>query len=157
MERKDEEKEAEAFIDGLNNYVVIDNPPQNGFQMDDYAAIMDILYSAPDEARNDTYSHLRDGEKMTVLPKNGDSYSQLNHSQVATNTKRSPAVQENPANEDVMYAMPDKKKKKKKQNRTNAPDIPDKSSELVEYLDAKETFSLSHSQRPNGDECDIPE
>ena len=160
MESKTEEKEAETFSDGLNSYEIKSNPPQKGLEVNENAAAMDVLYSVPEEASDNTYSHLRDNEKMTTTRENEavicDQYSKLNHGQidpVATNNSTVPHIA--PVDEGVMYAVPDKTKKKTK--KAHAPSIPDKSSELTEYLDTKKTPLLSHSQQPTSDDKTLPE
>ena len=119
-----------------------DKPPQNGVKLNvatGEVAITDTLYSAnPDEVKNDTYSHLRDDKKKELTPVNSgvsdDQYSMLNHSQ--TDLSRPSPTPQNPVDEGVMYAVPDKKKQS-----DNTPALPEKSSELVEYLDTKEPQS----------------
>ena len=160
METKsDEEKEAETFIDGLNNYECIDKPlaPPNGVREVENSSIMDVLYSQPDEVRNDTYSHLRDGEKSALTAWDptavGEQYSKLNRNQTdpVTMIRRSPTPKEGSIDEGIMYAMPDRSKKKKGDD--NSPAVPKKSRELVEYLDTK----FSHSERMNGSDTNLPE
>ena len=160
LESKDEEeKEAETFIDGLNNYECVDKPPQNGFQVADNAAIIDVLYSEPDDVRNDTYSHLRDGEKNQLSVWNetaaNEQYSKLNRSQTdpVGVTRRSPTPQEPLNGEGIMYAVPDSNKKRSKKKTANAPAIPRKSAELVEYLDTK----FSHSEQLTASDSHLPE
>ena len=153
MEGKDNEKEAEAFIDGLNKHEIISNTPQNGYEVDENAAVMDILYSVPEEASNDTYYN----EKMTSIRKSaaavGDQYSKLNHGQFQPVTINSNTYSHIASvDEGIMYAVPDNTKKKTKEH---APTIPQKSSELIEYLDTKKT--LGHSEQLTNTDQTSPE
>ena len=143
LETKEQEKEAESFID--SQYDSGDQPPQNGVKVAGGVAIADALYSNPDENRNDTYSHLREEEKREVTPQRtamtDDQYSKLNRSQTdptSMSTRRSPA----PQVEGIMYAVPDKKKSANK-----IPAVPEKSSELMDYLDTKD--AVNHSRQLN--------
>ena len=163
MEGKDEEKEAETFIDGLNSHEIINDPLQNGYEVEENTAVMDILYSVPDEARNDTYSHLRDNEMMTSTHENaasiGDQYSMLSHGQIepvtTKNNTHSSVPHITPVDEGILYAVPDSTRKKTK--KSHSPAIPKKSSELIEYLDTKKTISLSHSEQPTNNDQTLPE
>ena len=116
----------------------VDKSPQNGVKVAaSEGAITDMFYSNPDEIKNDTYSHLRDGPKKVLTQVNSgvsdDQYSKLNCSQTDPNAGPSPDL---PMDEGTMYAVPDKKKQSE-----NTPAVPEKSSELVEYLDIKEAQS----------------
>ena len=142
METKEEQKEDPRYVDQPNDYYSsVDKPPQNGVKLNvatGEVAITDTLYSNPDEVKNNTYSHLRDDKKKELTPVNSgvsdDQYSMLNHSQ--TDLSRLSPTPQNPVDEDVMYAVPDKKKRS-----DNTPALPEKSSELIEYLDTKEAQS----------------
>ena len=157
LETKEEEKEAESYMD--NQYDVIDKPPQNGVKTaPNNVAVMDALYSNPDEAiTDDTYSRLRDSQKKKSTPHSASAlsneYSKLNRSQtdpVVQKSRRSPAPQKSDADIGIMYAVPDMKKKAP----YKAPTIPEKSLELVQYLDTKDAGATNHSLS-NG--ADLPE
>ena len=157
LETKEEEKEAESYMD--NQYDVIDKPPQNGVKTaPNNVAVMDALYSNPDEAiTDDTYSRLRDSQKKKSTPHStsalSNEYSKLNRSQtdpVVQKSRRSPAPQKSDADVGIMYAVPDMKKK----GTFKAPTIPEKSLELVQYLDTKDAGATNHSLI-NG--TDLPE
>ena len=160
LETKEDEKEAESHMD--NQYDIIDKPPQNGVKIAaNSGTTMDALYSTPDEAiTDDSYSHLRDNQKKIVPPERmaaiGEEYSKLNRMRsqtdpIALMSRPSPA-QQNLTDVDVgmVYAVPDKKKKVSKKSSEKAPAVPEKASELVEYLDSKEAGVVS-----NG--LDLPE
>ena len=137
MESKEDEKENETHIYMLDNHS--NNPSQNGVRLASGGAAVN---SDPDKARqnDNTYSSLREEEKkrkevtLQNLSLLDDQYSQLNHDQNElpsltighSPTPRKPSLD---AVERDMYAIPDKKKN---------PAVPEKSTELVEYLDAKE-------------------
>ena len=148
LETKEEEKEVESCMDDGYDVVRVKTGANS-------AAVMDNLYSNPDEATTDeSYSHLQDSQKKLVaLPKMediGNEYSKLNRvrSQTDPVTQRSGPLpaQQKPPDVGMVYAMPDKKKK----SSNKAPTVPEKSSELVEYLDSKEAGIVS-----NG--LDLPE
>ena len=156
----DEGKGKETFIDGLNNYECVDTQltPLNEVREMENSSFMDVLYSQPDEVRNDTYSHLRDGEKSELTGVDptgvGEQYSMMNHFQTdpVTMIRQSPSPKEGPIDEETMYAMPDRSKKKKKGD-SDSPAVPRKSLELVEYLDTK----FSQSERMNGSDTNLSE
>ena len=147
METDKEQNDGQRYVDTVPNdyYSSVDKPPQNGVRLDvatGEVIITDTLYSNPDEVKNDTYSRLRDGEKRELTPVNSgasdDQYSKLNRSQTdpgVMNSRPSPTPQK-PVDEGVVYAVPDKKKQS-----DNTPAVPEKSSELVEYLDIKKAQS----------------
>ena len=145
LETKENEKEAESYMD--DQYAVVDAPPRNGVKM---TAITDALYSNPDEAIDDgSYSRLRDGQNKNIMPQSEtaieENYSKLNRSQTdpgVFQTRKHSQKQEKPTDEGLLYAVPDKKKKN---TSKKAPAVPEKSSELVEYLDAKEAGIVSGS------------
>ena len=148
---REDEKIEESYMD--SQYEVIDKPPQNGANS---ATVMDALYSNPDEAiTNETYSHLRDTQKENVTPqKIADvcyNYSQLNYSQIDPVGQKSgsSAAQQEPIDVGMLYAVPDKKKKAS----NKAPSVPDKSSELVEYLDFKKEGTNNVSSGIDLSEC----
>ena len=147
METEEKQDDDQRYVDGPNDfYSSIEKPPQNGVKVNaatgEIGTVNDPLYSKPDKVNNDTYSHLRDGEKKILTLTNSgsadDQYSQLNRSMTdpgPPNARRSPApAPQNPAvDEGVLYAVPDKKKRPE-----TTPAVPKKSSELVEYLKIKE-------------------
>ena len=124
-----------------NQYDTVDRPPQNGLQttVGSGVAITNALYSVPDEGSNDTYNRLRNGEKRETTPLNvsvgEDQYSKLNQNSQDSpaNVRLSPAPQSRPLDEGDMYAVPDKKRRAE-----SSPAVPQKSSELTEYLYAKD-------------------
>ena len=141
--KEDEEKEAESYMD--NQYDVIsDKQPRNGVKTAANGdTTMDAVYSNPDEViTDDSYSHLhRESQKKTVpsqkMVATDNEYSKLNRMRSQTD----PIVHNLPAQQNPtdVYAIPDKKKKKtSKKSSSKAPAVPEKSSELVEYLDSKE-------------------
>ena len=148
METKEEEKEAETYMEGLGNYEVIGEPHQNGFRVPENDAILDVLYSDPNETGDNFYSHLREDEKPTLqlAAMADEQYSKLNSSEVGKKGDRPPATQKAAVDDGEMYAVPDKTKKSK------LPVVPEKSSELIDYLDTKEVRSNSYSQQPSGNE-----
>ena len=130
-------EDEESYMDC--QYDVIDKPPQNGTKS---ATVMETLYSNPNEAITDeSYSHLQDTQKETAAPQKIAAicyeYSQLNYT-VAQKSGPSAAQQE-PTDVEMLYAIPDKNKK----TLNIAPSVPEKSSELVEYLDSKEVGIVS--------------
>ena len=145
LETKEEEKEVESYMDNGYDIVGVKTGANS-------AAVVDTLYSNPDEAITDeTYSQLRDSRKQKVTPQNmatvGCEYSQLNYNQNdSVFQKNGPSTpQQEPAGVGMLYAVPDKKKKMS--NR--APGVPEKSSELVEYLDSKEAGIVSSGMDPS--------
>ena len=143
--KEDEEKEAESYM-GNEYDVISDKQPRNGVKTAANGdTTMDAVYSNPDEAiTDDSYSHLHRGSQKKTIPsqKNlmvatDNEYSKLNRERSQTDPiVHNLPVQQNPTD---VYAIPDKKKKKSsKKSSSKAPTIPEKSSELVEYLDSKE-------------------
>ena len=134
METKEDiKKEIEQFN---GNSECIDNSPQNGLVCETALTVTDGLYSDAKESRNKAYSKTGEGEKKGTLPSKVD-LSDDQH--LKPNVDRNDNInsfldlQQLSTDVGVMYTVPNKKKYLK-----TAPAIPDKSTELVEYLKAKE-------------------
>ena len=150
LETSEDEREAKSHMD--SEYDIIDKPPQNGAKTAaNSATAVAALYSNPDEAfADENYSHLRQSQmppQKMASDSNGDEYSNLNRmcsqTDPAIQMHKPSLVQQNPTDIEMVYAVPDKKKKASKE----APAVPKKASELVEYLDSNETGIVSNDSQ----------
>ena len=116
------------------------------------ADLLDGVYSIPDEVKNDTYNRLGGKEKEGLThgsaPVGDDQYSKLNlvetslfASSTAAKLSPSPPLSSLPPDVGDMYAVPDTKKR-----TPSSPAVPQKSAELVEYLETKEAMTINDEE-----------
>ena len=134
METKEDIKKDSEQSNG--NYECSDNSLQNELVHETALTVTDGLCSDVKVSRNKAYSKTGEGEKKGTLPSkldlSDDQHLKPNVDQ-NDNISSFPGLQQLSTDVRVMYTMPNKKKCLK-----TAPAIPDKSTELVEYLKAKE-------------------